>query len=200
MAKKIQPNAVPGDVIWFDRNGDGKISPDDRGMIGNPHPDFNMGISLNASYKGFDISMTMNGVFGNQLYRSYRSWSDSPKDNFTADIFDRWHGEGTSNRLPRLSTSTHDNRQFVSDLYVEDGDYLRMQNITLGYDFKKLFPNMLLQQARVYVTAQNLFTITGYQGMDPEVGYGHGQSWVSGIDCGFYPSPRTYIIGVNLKF
>lgn len=198
--EKIQPEAVPGDVIWVDRNGDGSISPDDRGMIGNPHPDFNMGISLNASYKGFDISMTMNGVFGGQIMRSYRSWSDSPKDNYTADIFDRWHGEGTSNRFPRLSTNVHVNRQYVSDLYVEDGDYFRMQNITLGYDFKKLFPNMLLQQARIYVTAQNLFTITGYSGMDPEVGYGHGQSWVSGIDCGFYPSPRTYIIGVNLKF
>lgn len=194
------PGTREGDVIWVDHDGDGEITPDDRDMIGNPHPDFNLGVSLNASYKGFDLSMTMTGVFGNQIMRSYRSWSDSPKDNYTADIFGRWHGEGTSNRFPRLSTNVHTNRQYVSDLYVEDGDYFRMQNITLGYDFKKLFPNMILQQARLYVTAQNLFTITGYQGMDPEVGYGHGKSWVSGIDCGFYPSPRTYIIGVNLKF
>ncbi|HCC51551.1 MAG TPA: SusC/RagA family protein, partial [Porphyromonadaceae bacterium] len=194
------PGAREGDVIWVDRNKDGEITPEDRGMIGNPHPDWLAGLNLNASYKGFDLSVTMNGVFGNQIMRSYRSWSDSPKDNYTADIFDRWHGEGTSNRFPRLTTNVHTNRQYVSDLYVEDGDYFRMQNITLGYDFKKLFPRMILQQARIYVTAQNLFTVTNYTGMDPEVGYGHGKSWVSGIDCGFYPSPRTYILGVNLKF
>lgn len=194
------PGTQPGDVIWVDRDGDGEITSNDRGMIGNPHPDYVLGIGLNASYKGFDLSVTMSGVFGNQIMKSYRSWSDSPKDNYTAEVFKRWHGPGTSNRFPRLSTNVHTNRQYVSDLYVEDGDYLRMQNITLGYDFKKLFPGMFLQQARLYVTAQNLFTITSYDGMDPEVGYGHGQEWVSGIDCGFYPSPRTFIVGVNLKF
>ncbi len=194
------PGTREGDVIWVDRNNDGEITTEDRGMIGDPHPDWLMGLNLNASYKGFDLSVTMNGVFGNQIMRSYRSWSDSPKDNYTADIFDRWHGEGTSNRFPRLTTNVHTNRQYVSDLYMEDGDYFRMQNITLGYDFKKLFPRMILQQARIYVTAQNLFTITSYTGMDPEIGYGHDKSWVSGIDCGFYPSPRTYILGVNLKF
>ena len=194
------PGAREGDVIWVDRNGNGEIDEGDRGMIGDPHPDFRMGLGLTASYKGFDLSVTMNGVFGNQILKSYRSWSDSPKDNHTSEIFGRWHGAGSSNRLPRLSSNAHTNWTYVSDLYMENGDYVRMQNLTLGYDFKKLFPNMPLQQARVYVTAQNLFTITGYSGMDPEVGYGHAEDWVSGIDCGFYPSPRTYMVGVNLKF
>ena len=112
----------------------------------------------------------------------------------------RWHGEGTSNRLPRVASGTNVNWLYISDIFIEDGDYFRIQNVTLGYDFKKLFPRMPLGQARLYVTAQNLATFTKYSGMDPEIGYGADKSWVSGIDVGFYPSPRTYMIGVNLKF
>ncbi|MDR2912552.1 MAG: TonB-dependent receptor [Alistipes sp.] len=196
------PDAREGDVIWVDHNGDGKIDSADKHMIGDPRPDFNLGINLNAEYKGFDLNVTMTGVFGNQIMKSYRSWPDNPKDNFTTDIFDRWHGEGTSNRFPRLSSQAHTNRQWVSDLYIENGDYLRMQNITLGYDFGEILNTGFLSQARIYVTAQNLFTITGYSGMDPEVGYGFGDDygWASGIDLGFYPQPRTWIFGVNLKF
>lgn len=190
----------PGDVIWVDRDHNGVIDDGDQGMIGDPNPDYNLGLSLSASYKGFDISMTMNGTFGNQIMKSYRSYVDYTRQNYTSDIFGRWHGEGTSDRLPRLTSGTHSNWQYVSDLYMEDGDYLRMQNLTIGYDFKKLFKNLPLKQLRLYVAAQNLFTITGYSGMDPEVGYGGYQDWVSGIDLGFYPSPRTYMVGVNIKF
>ena len=190
----------PGDVIWVDRDHNGVIDDGDQGMIGDPNPDYNLGLSLSASYKGFDISMTMNGAFGNQIMKSYRSYVDYTRQNYTSDIFGRWHGEGTSDRLPRLTSGTHSNWQYVSDLYMEDGDYLRMQNLTIGYDFKKLFKNLPLKQLRLYVAAQNLFTITGYSGMDPEVGYGGYQDWVSGIDLGFYPSPRTYMVGVNIKF
>lgn len=190
----------PGDVIWVDRDHNGVIDDGDQGMIGDPNPDYNWGLSLSASYKGFDISMTMNGTFGNQIMKSYRSYVDYTRQNYTSDIFGRWHGEGTSDRLPRLTSGTHSNWQYVSNLYMEDGDYLRMQNLTIGYDFKKLFKNLPLKQLRLYVAAQNLFTITGYSGMDPEVGYGGYQDWVSGIDLGFYPSPRTYMVGVNIKF
>lgn len=198
--------AQPGDVIFADTNGDGAITDADKVMIGNPHPDVTMGLSLNFGYKGFDLSMTATGAFGQQIAKSYRSFADSPLQNYTTAIFDRWHGEGTSNKLPRLTAGSHSNWQTISDIYIEDGDYVKMQNITLGYDFKKLFPKMPLGQARLYVTAQNLFTITGYSGMDPEIGYSPDgtntkkDSWVSGIDLGFYPSPRTYLIGVNLKF
>jgi len=192
--------ARPGDVIWMDRNKDGVIDDNDQGMIGNPHPDFNLGLSLHAAYKGFDISMTMNGSFGQQIMKSYRSFVDYSRQNYTSDILDRWHGVGTSNHLPRLTTGTSANWQNISDLYMENGDYLRCQNLTVGYDFKKLLKRLPLQQLRIYVAAQNLFTITKYSGMDPEIGYGGYQDWVSGIDLGFYPSPRTLMVGANIKF
>lgn len=190
----------PGDLIFSDTNGDGTIDEKDRCEIGNPNPDFNLGLGVNFGYKGFDLSFTATSVLGNQIVRAYRDFADTPKHNYTRDILERWHGEGTSNRLPRLTGGTNASWQWVSDIYVENGDYFRLQNVTLGYDFKKLFPTMPLQQARLYVAAQNLFTVTGYSGMDPEVGYGDDKSWASGIDVGFYPSPRTFLIGVNLKF
>ena len=92
------------------------------------------------------------------------------------------------------------NWQNISDIYIKDGDYFRIQNLAIGYDFKRLFPQMFLEKARLYFAVQNLLTITGYSGMDPEIGYGDGKSWASGIDIGSYPSPRTVIIGFNLKF
>jgi TonB-linked SusC/RagA family outer membrane protein len=193
-------DVIPGDVIWVDTNKDGVIDLNDRCKIGDPHPDFTLGAGLNMAWKGFDLSATMTGVFGNQIMKSYRSFVDYPRNNFTTDIFKRWHGDGTSNKLPRLTSGTHTNWQNVSDIYMENGDYLRMQNLTVGYDFKKLFRNLPMQELRFYFAAQNLFTITGYSGMDPEVGYGGGEDWVSGIDLGFYPSPRTYMFGVNVKF
>ena len=192
--------AQPGDLIFVDSNNDGKITEGDRTQIGNPHPDFTMGLNLNFSYKGFDLNITGAGAFGQQIAKSYRSFADSPLQNYTTDIFGRWTGEGTSNKLPRLTSGSHTNWQNISDIYIEDGDYLKIQNLTIGYDFKKLFPTMPLGQARLYLTAQNLFTFTGYSGMDPEIGYGYDKSWVSGIDLGYYPSPRTYMVGVNLKF
>ncbi len=192
--------AAPGDVIWVDTDHNGVIDLNDRCKIGDPHPDFTLGFSLNLGWKGFDLNATMNGVLGNQIMKSYRSFVDYPRNNFTSDIFKRWHGDGTSNKIPRLTSGTHTNWQYISDLYMENGDFLRMQNLTVGYDFKKLFRAMPLQECRVYFAANNLFTITGYSGMDPEVGYGGGQDWVSGVDLGFYPSPRTYMFGVNIKF
>lgn len=190
----------PGDVIWVDRDGNGVIDERDEGMIGDPHPDLTMGINLNSSYRGFDLSATFYGAFGQQIMKSYRSFVDYARQNYTSEIFGRWHGASTSNRLPRLTTGTSPNWQFVSDLYMEDGDYVRLQNITIGYDFKQLFKKMPLQQLRLYVAAENLFTITRYSGMDPEVGYGGKESWVTGIDIGSYPSARTYMVGVNLRF
>ena len=192
--------ARPGDVIWVDTNHDGVIDLNDRCMIGDPHPDCTLGFSVNMAWRGFDVSATMNGAFGNQIMKSYRSFADYPKNNFTSDILDRWHGAGTSTRWPRLTSGTSTNWQFISDLYVENGDFMRMQNVTVGYDFKHLFKTLPFEQLRLYFSANNLFTITGYSGMDPEVGYGGTAAWASGIDLGFYPSPRVYMIGVNVKF
>lgn len=169
-------------------------------MIGNPHPDVTVGFGLAASYKGFDLSATLHGAFGHQIMKSYRSFVDYPRQNYTSRIFGRWHGPGSSNRIPRLTTGTSPNWQFVSDLYMENADYMRLKNITLGYDFKQLFKHIPLQQLRLYFTLENPFTITGYSGMDPEVGYGGYETWVSGVDVGSYPTPRTVIVGVNVKF
>ena len=190
----------PGDLIFVDYNNDKSITLDDRTMIGNPHPDYTVGFSFNCAYKGFDFSVSTYGAFGQQIAKSYRSFVDSYLQNYTTDIFARWHGEGTSNKLPRLSAGSHPNNQYISDIYIEDGDYLKIQNLTIGYDFKKLLPSMFLQQARLYVAVNNLYTFTDYSGLDPEIGYGFDQSWVQGIDLGYYPAPRTFLMGVNLKF
>lgn len=198
--------AQPGDVIFKDLNEDGAITEDDKTQIGNPYPDFSAGFNLNMAYKGFDFSLTATGAFGQQIAKSYRSFADSERQNYTTEIFGRWHGEGTSDKLPRLTPGTHTNWQNISDIYIEDGDYVKLTNIAIGYDFKKLIPKLPMQQARLYFAAQNLYTFTNYSGMDPEVGYGYDGgsgdqgNWSSGIDLGFYPNPRTILIGLNLKF
>jgi len=198
----LQSNPQPGDVKFVDLNHDGKITSDeDKTDIGNPHPDFTLGLGLSFAYKGFDLNIAAHGAFGQQIAKSYRKFVDGRHENYTTDVYERWHGEGTSNKMPRLTAGSNANYQNISDIYIENGDYLKVQNITFGYDFKKLFPKMCFSQARLFVTAENLFTITSYSGMDPEIGYGGGtHTWASGIDIGFYPSPRTYLVGVNLKF
>ena len=202
--KGLYDTTQPGDVIFVDKNGDGQITDADKTMIGDPNPNVTSGLTLTLGYKGFDFAVTAYGAFGQQIAKSYRSFADMPLENFTTDILNCWDGEGTSNFLPRLTDGTSTNWQNISDLYIEDADYVKISNITIGYDFKKLFKNMPLSQARLYFTAQNLFTITGYSGMDPEVGYAGSTNsaydWGSGIDVGFYPSPRTFLVGVNLKF
>ena len=188
----IMPAAKPGDVIFVDTDGDGTITTEDRTDIGNPYPDLTYGININLAYKGFDLAVNGYGVAGNQIARSYRSGTDKPYDNYTTEILGRWTGEGTSNRLPAINGSAI-NWQYVSDLYIEDGDYFRITNITLGYDFKSLFPRMPLQRLRVYGSVQNPFTFTRYSGMDPEIGYGGGDAWASGIDLGYYPDRKSVV-------
>jgi len=193
-------DAKPGDLIWVDTNGDGQISDDDRTMIGDPHPDFTAGLNLWMAWKGFDLSVTGYGNFGQQIARSYRSFFDRPTDSYTRDLLTCWSGEGTSNRLPLWTTCADRNWSNISDIYIENGDFFRISNVTLGYDFSRLLKNSLFSKARLYVSAQNLLTITKYSGMDPEIGYGFDEDWVSGIDLGYYPSSRTFLVGVNLQF
>lgn len=201
-AKLNGANTRPGDVIWVDTDESGQIDQNDRIMIGNPHPDITLGLSFNIGWKGIDLSVTTYGTFGQQIMKCYRDFVSSPLNNYTTDIFERWHGENTSNRFPRLSSTGSTNWDRISDIYMENGDYLKIKNVTLGYDLKKAFKKLPCSQLKVYVTAQNLFTFTGYSGMDPEVGYGAGSDypWASGIDLGFYPSARTFMIGTNIKF
>ncbi len=193
-------DAKPGDLIFVDVSGDGQISEEDRTMIGNPNPDFTAGLNLWMAWKGFDLSITGYGAFGQQIARSYRSLVDRPTDSYTRDLFNCWSGEGTSNRLPLWTVCNDRNWSNVSDIFIEDGDYFKVSNVTIGYDFARLLRSNLISKARLYFTAQNLLTITKYSGMDPEIGYGYGEDWVSGIDLGYYPSARTFLVGVNIQF
>ena len=192
----------PGDLKFVDVNGDGVVNDEDKTEIGSPQPDVTMGITLGASYKGFDLSVTGYGAFGQQVARSYRKFTDGEFENFTTEVFDYWHGEGTSNKYPLLAhMNAGPNWQTISDIYIENASYFRLQNLTVGYDFTKIWKTSPFQQLRLYFTAQNLFTITGYKGMDPENGTAIGSdSWVTGVDVGNYPQPRTYMVGVNIKF
>lgn len=192
----LQTNPQPGDVIYIDQNGDGSIDEKDKVNLGNGMPKFTYGFSIGFDYKNFDFSVTANGVAGNKIVQAYRDPS-STYANYTTEILGRWTGEGTSNRLPRV-TETNINWQF-SDLYIHKGDFLRISNITLGYDFSKLINCKYISQARIYAQVQNAFTFTKYNGMDPEIGYGN-TGWTSGVDYGYYPRPRTFLLGVNLKF
>lgn len=193
-------NTNPGDIIYVDSNNDGVIDANDRTMIGNPHPDFTLGLSFNIEWKGIDLSVSGFGSFGQQIFKCYRDFSSSPLNNYTTDILKRWTGEGSSNKYPRLASSSNSNWNKISSLYIENGDYFKVQNVTLGYDISKAFKKFPLKTCRVYVTGQNLFTFTSYSGMDPEIGYGGGNGWAQGIDLGYYPSARTVLFGVNLKF
>jgi len=193
------PNAKPGDVKFLDLNNDGSISETDKTMIGDPHPDVSYGITLNFGYKAFDLSVTGYGVAGNQIAKSYRNWTNKTFDNYTTDILGAWNGEGTSNRIPAVNGSSI-NYSYISDLYIENGDYFRITNITLGYDLKKAIKSLPISEFRIYGTVQNPFTFTKYSGLDPEVGYNADQSWASGIDLGYYQSARTFLVGCNIKF
>ena len=204
--KAVLDNAQPGDCIWDDWNGDGVItyaegSICDRHEIGNPNPDVMLGVNLGLGYKGFDFAINGAGAFGMQIMRSYRSFSDAPYQNYDTTILNRWYGEGTSNDMPRISSTGSENTNWVSNRYMEDADYFKIKTVTLGYDFKNIWKGCPFQQLRFYVQAQNLMTFTGYTGLDPEVGNSAGGSgWASGIDLGLYPPSRTYLVGASIKF
>ena len=200
--KAVVDGAQPGDCIWDDWNGDGQISlSEDRHEIGNPHPKFTAGLNLGFEWKGLDFGVTGSGAFGMQVMQCYRTALLANQYNsYTVDAFDRWHGEGTSNTMPRLAVGST-NEQWVSTRYMQDADYFKIQNVTLGYDLTKslLSKQDLFSKFRLYVQAQNLYTFTGYTGVDPEVGSSGGKdSWARGIDVGLYPAARTYIVGASI--
>lgn len=189
----------PGDVKLIDQNHDGTLDDNDKVDLGNGIPKFNFGFNLGLTWKELDFSMVWSGAAGFKIANGgYRNWGNSSQSNYTTYFLGRWTGEGTSNSIPRLTNNDISWTNF-SDLYLQDGDYIRLANVTIGYDFAKLINCKYISQARLYVQAQNLFTFTKYNGMDPEVGYGE-DDWASGIDTGSYPHARTFIVGVNLKF
>lgn len=200
-----QSNVAPGDVKFIDVNHDGVIDDNDKVDLGCGIPNWTYGVNLSVSWKGFDLSAVGSGAADFQIVQSYRSPS-SVKGNYTKRILDRWTGEGTSNKIPRVLAGDNGNWSNFSDLYIQDGDYFRIQNVTLGYDFKTIIPWKYISQCRLYVQVQNLATFTKYDGMDPEIGSYNGNdgnssdAWVSGVDMGYYPHPRTFLVGLNLKF
>ncbi|MBP5625670.1 MAG: TonB-dependent receptor [Bacteroidales bacterium] len=197
--------AQPGDVIWIDQNGDGKYDELDCVEIGNPHPDFTLGFNIGLQWKGFDLSINGSGAFGQQVMQSYRQFALQDLEGFTNNFVNRlWTGEGSTNKFPRFSDGSHNNFKcngYNSDIWAQNADYIKIRNITFGYDLKKAIKKLPFQTFRIFVTGQNLITITGYDGMDPEVGTGAPNvKWSSGIDTGYYPSPKVYMAGVSIKF
>ncbi|WPR72646.1 TonB-dependent receptor [Flavobacterium sp. NG2] len=192
----IQPNAVPGDFRWKDVNGDGQITSDDREFLGSPIPKYTFGFTINLDYKNFDLLVFAQGASGNKIFQGLRRL-DIGNANYQTTALGRWTGEGTSNTFPRLTTNdTNKNFNNPSDFYLEDGDYLRFKTIQLGYSLPTdAIGKVGLNKTRIYLTAENLFTFTKYSGYDPEIG-----GSVMGIDRGFYPQARTFMLGVNLQF
>ncbi len=190
----------PGDVKFVDQNLDGLIDDNDKVMLGSPLPDFEMGVQLNAEYKGIYTNITLVGKFGMEVMQSYRSFADNFTQNYTTQIFGRWHGEGTSDRIPRLGYASTRNTNLISDIFMHDADFVRISNVVLGYRFSNLLKNVKwMKAASIYASVNNLYTFTKYDGMDPDVGYAP-DSWASGIDLGLYPLPRTVMFGASVTF
>jgi hypothetical protein len=191
----IMPDAHPGDMRFVDTNGDGKISSEDRTNIGNGTPSWTFGFNFNAEWKGFDLGLFLQGVSGVDVFdATYRQ--DVASGNYPTWMLGRWTGEGTSNRVPILKDGDSNN-WVVSDLYVQDGSYLRLKNITLGYTLpRKLTQRLNISRLRFYVMAENLVTWTKYWGFDPEIGT---SSTSLGVDYGVYPQARVWTVGFNIS-
>jgi hypothetical protein len=189
-------NAAPGDLRYVDSNSDGVIDTKDKTNIGDPIPDATMGFNVQLNYKNLDFALYTFASVGNDMVRNYeRTLSDANRLDY---VLDRWTGQGTSNSTPRVTTGATANNVF-SDYYVEDASYFRIQNIQLGYT---LSPNISqkagITKLRIYTGVNNLYTFTKYKGFDP--GASNGAPIGGGIDYGFYPIPRTYLLGLNINF
>ena len=197
--KLIQPNAVPGDVRFVDLDGNGTIDDKDKTNIGKGTPDWTFGLNFNFAYKNIDFSMLVSGQWGNQIADVTRRL-DCQWVNLPAEFMDRWHGEGTSNTMPRFCWNGDDaNKNWgnFSDLYIKNGAFARIKNIQIGYTLpKSLTHKFFVERLRFYVAAENLLTLTGYKGFDPEL----NNDKSNGIDRGYYPQARTFTVGLNLNF
>lgn len=193
---KIQPTAVPGDFKWVDMNNDGQITADDRTYLGDPTPKWSYGMTLNAGYNNFDFLVFGQGVAGNQIFQGLRRL-DIPTANWQTTALNRWHGEGTSNAYPRLTTNdVNRNFSYPSDFYLQSGNYFRIKTMQLGYSIPAALVSKIgIKKLRVFLSSNNLFTITKYTGFDPEIG---GNSY--GVDRGIYPQAKSFLFGLNLTF
>jgi TonB-linked SusC/RagA family outer membrane protein len=194
-----------GDVQYRDQDKSGAIDGDDRVIIGNPNPKFTFGFTNNLSYKNFDASIFLTGSYGNDIYNYTRVWGEglsASSGNQMATVKDRWTFENTNTSMPRYANADPNENAAISNRFIEDGSYLRIQNITLGYNFSPLLQRRFkyISRIRAYVSVQNLYTFTDYSGYDPEVGPVNGNVFLNGIDLGRYPVPRTITGGINVEF
>lgn len=198
-AAPFQEGAQPGDLRFVDVNGDGKISfsdNSDQTMIGSPIPDVLAGLNIGLNYKDFDFAATATATLGNEVVRSYERFV--PFANRPSFYLDRWTGEGTSTEVPRATNGVSTNTKF-SDFYVEDGSFVRISNVQIGYNFpKSILDKIKISNIRFYVAVNNLYTFTKYSGFDPEVNIKNPLS--AGIDRGQYPNTRTFLTGFNISF
>ncbi|RPE08483.1 TonB-dependent receptor [Chitinophaga lutea] len=195
-------NIAPGDVRFVDQNNDGKIDEGDRVYLGSPNPDVVYGLQLGAEYKGFDFSASFSGVAGVKLYNADKMQGLDPTFpfNYYAEALNRWHGPGTSNTMPRMTTLNNNGNYRTSDRFVENGNYLSLRNVALGYTIPpSLWGNSGITGIRVYVACQNLFILTDYSGLNPELGYTDGNRQ-RGVDVATYPAARTFTFGASLNF
>ena len=195
-AAAVQANAAPGDIRFVDQNGDGVIDSDDRTDIGDPIPDLTMGANIGFTFKNWDFNAYAFASLGNEIVRNFER--NQPNTNRTNAFLGRWTGPGTSDYFPRVTVGATSNNQF-SDFFVEDGSYLRLQNVQLGYTLDSdLIANTGVEKFRLYASVNNAFTLTEYSGYDPSAS--NGAPIGGGIDQGFYPVPRIYMLGINMKF
>ena len=194
----IQPKAQPGDVRFVDLDGDGVIDSDDRTKIGKGMPDVTFGFTLGAEWKGFDCNFAFQGTLGNDIF-DFAQRGDIPAMNRPSWILDRWYGEGTSNKIPRMTSANPNGNWQSSDLYIHNGSYMRLKNAQIGYTLPQhLTRHASIQRLRLYVAAENLLTFTGYEGFDPELA--SGSYTTIGVDKGIYPQARTIYVGANVTF
>lgn len=199
--KKIQPAAEPGDIKFVDANNDGVINDDNRVFQGSPFPDFTFALNGNMRYKNFDLSIGLQGVLGNKIYNATRqTLEDVTKgSNFLASCLDYWTPENKNASHPRLTwDDPNRNTRAESDRYLENGSYLRLRSVQLGYTFPQTWFKGAIQHARVYINAENLFTITSYSGYSPDVNADNAN--YRGFDNFIYPTNRTFMLGLNVTF
>jgi hypothetical protein len=192
-----------GDVRFADINNDGKIDEQDLTFIGSPHPKFTYGITNSVTYKGIDVSVFLQGSYGAKIFNYLRRGLEGMENVFQnqlATVNDRYSANNMNGALPRF-TSNNKNNTAVSDRWVEDGSYIRIQNVSVGYNFPKdWIRRAYMTNLRVYFSCQNLYTFTNYSGYDPEIGsFNRGISLMN-VDNGHYPNPRSFTIGANIEF
>lgn len=197
----FQPNAQLGDVLFVDTNNDGMLNEKDKRMIGNPIPAVIYGFNVGMSWKNFDLSLQFGGTIGNKIFNALRLYTYSLTDITNKDkaLLNYWTPTNKNTNIPRLAAADYNNNNRLSDRYIENGTYLRLRNVQLGYKLPAtLTRKLMLQSARIYVSGQNLLTFTSYSGLDPEVG--QSTSLTRGIDYGIYPQSRVITGGVNITF